>query len=316
MEVANTGAPNSKVHQWGVILAGGEGVRLKPLTRMISGDDRPKQFCPVLPGRSLLSHTRLRIAPYLAPERTQVILLKAHEAFYSSEFNHLDARQMAIQPRNRGTLPAILLALVRVLRSDADAQVAFFPADHYYRDEGAFMSGVQSAFAASALNPESVILLGATPDHPETGYGWIEASGDAAAGLRKVRRFWEKPATHVARQLLERGCAWNTFVMVGRAKAFWELIRWRAEEVMSWFEPLLRASAGQENLMVEDIYDSISSSDFSSLVLSSAAERLRLLSLPDIGWSDLGEPQRVYAVLSSAPERRRVAIAAAAGMAS
>lgn len=36
---------------WAVMLAGGGGVRLKSLAQRIRGDDRPKQYVPVLGDR-------------------------------------------------------------------------------------------------------------------------------------------------------------------------------------------------------------------------------------------------------------------------
>src|SRR5437870_3591769 len=47
-------------NRWGVILAGGDGVRLRPLTKLICGDERPKQFCPLFDGRTLLAQTLRR----------------------------------------------------------------------------------------------------------------------------------------------------------------------------------------------------------------------------------------------------------------
>ena len=42
--------------------AGGDGNRLKSLTRQIAGDERPKQFCSVLGKGTLLEETQRRLA--------------------------------------------------------------------------------------------------------------------------------------------------------------------------------------------------------------------------------------------------------------
>lgn len=309
-------APDTGAHQWGVILAGGEGVRLRSLTRLISGDDRPKQFCPITRGRSLLAQTRLRIAPLIPQDRTLLVLLKSHEDFYTTELSNVAPRQMAVQPRNRGTLPAILFSLARILRQDRAAQVAFFPSDHHYLDERGFLAGVESAFSAASTDPHSVILLGVPASHPETGYGWIEAEGGFEPGsseVRKLRRFWEKPSAEVAHDLMERGCVWNTFVMIGRAAALWDTIQCCAADQARAFDPLLRSDdSDAAEAELRRIYDSVPAADFSSLVLAHAAERLRVLCLSDVGWSDLGEPQRVMAVLSAGGGREYDRFAAAA----
>jgi mannose-1-phosphate guanylyltransferase len=84
----------SNDHRWGVILAGGDGVRLRSLTRLVSGDDRPKQFSPLLEGRTLLAKTRLRIAERIDRDRTLFVLTRAHEPFYKNELEKVPPHRM------------------------------------------------------------------------------------------------------------------------------------------------------------------------------------------------------------------------------
>ena len=163
-------SPN-EMHRWGVILAGGDGTRLRALTRFVWGDDRPKQFCPLLGRRTLLAQTRLRTAASILPSRTVFALRRAHEHFYSGELKRVPPTQMVVQPGNRGTLPAILWTLLHVIQRDPHAAVAFFPSDHSYSNEEKFVEGVESAFDLTQINSRSVILLGATPTEPEVEYG-------------------------------------------------------------------------------------------------------------------------------------------------
>ena len=130
----------SNDHRWGVILAGGDGVRLRSLTRLVSGDDRPKQFSPLLEGRTLLAQTRLRIAESIDRDRTLFVLTRAHEPFYEKELEKVPPNRMVVQPSNRGTLPAILWSLFRIVRYDEPALVAFFPSDHHYSKENEFIT--------------------------------------------------------------------------------------------------------------------------------------------------------------------------------
>jgi mannose-1-phosphate guanylyltransferase len=103
----------------------------------------------------------------------------------------------------------------------------------------------------------------------------------------------------LAEEVLDRGCLWNTFVMAGTAQAFVDMIRSSARELYAAFEPLLayRKREGEEALL-EAIYENLRGADFSEQVLSANQERLAVLRLGDVGWSDLGDPRRVISVLS------------------
>lgn len=276
-------------------------MRLRPLTRLVSRDDMPKQFCPLLGGRTLLAHTRQRIARGIAEHRTLFALLASHERFFTKELENISLEQMVVQPSNRGTLPAILCSLLQVVRADEQAVIAFFPSDHYYANEANFAAGIEFAFRAAANHPQSVILLGAQATYPETDYGWLEtevaASTRPHTGLLRVKHFFEKPCRELAQDLLDRGCAWNTFVMVGKAHAFLDLIQAGAPRVYEAFEPL-RTQRRSCPELIESVYRDLETTDFSKSVLSATPARLGVFCLGDVGWSDLGNPQRLIEVLS------------------
>ena len=95
-------------HRWAVILAGGDGIRLRPLTQLACGDNRPKQFCPLLGGQTLLAQTQRRISGTIPSDRVLFALTKKHEPFYAKALGKVPAARKIVQPANRGTLPAIL----------------------------------------------------------------------------------------------------------------------------------------------------------------------------------------------------------------
>ncbi len=289
-------------HRWGVILAGGDGVRLRSVTRLVSGDDRPKQFSPLLGGKTLLAQTRLRTAGSIHRDRTLFVLTQAHEPFYANELEKVPPIRMVVQPSNRGTLPAILWSLLRIIRLDEKALVVFLPSDHYYSAEEKFMAGIASAFNLAEVSKESVILLGAVAKRAEIEYGWIEADSSVASPfgerLMRVKRFWEKPSYKVAQGLLDQGCLWNTFVMVGSAHAFVDMIRNVLPALYDAFEPILStADPEMEARLMQRVYAQIHAADFSKQVLSVSTERLAVASFGDIGWSDLGDPRRLMTTL-------------------
>jgi mannose-1-phosphate guanylyltransferase len=299
----------TRKHRWGVILAGGEGVRLRSLTRLVSGDDRPKQFCPLLGERTLLAQTRNRIARDFSRHRTLFVLLRSHERFYAQELANVAPIQMVVQPGNRGTLPAILWSLLHIVHLDQQAVVAFFPSDHHYSDESKFMAGVELALGVAEADTKTVILLGAAAKHPEPGYGWIEAEAAISTrttnGLLRVKQFWEKPSDEVSQELFDRGCVWNTFVMVGRAQAFLDTIRSASPAVSQALEPVLPPCREMNPAAMARVYERLDTTDFSRVVLSVAPERLGVLCIGDVGWSDLGEPQRVITALSQTGVERK-----------
>lgn len=288
---------------WGVILAGGDGTRLRPLTRLISGDARPKQFCKILDGETLLAHTRLRILKAIPEERTLFVLRRSHEKFYSTELADVPKGRLLVQPANKGTGAAIACAVVRILQAESDALVAFFPADHHYDNEGPFVQAIQDGFEIAARNPSSLILLGAEANYAETEYGWIEP-GAGSSECRMVSRFWEKPSPGHAQELLRRGCLWNTFIMIGRASAFRDVLDAAVPGVVRAFASAF-ADGEIEERRARDLYSSLAAVDFSRQVLSMRTDRLQVLKLANAGWSDLGKPERVMAVLARAGIRPR-----------
>jgi len=216
-------------HRWGVVLAGGERSPVHSLPRLISGDDRPKQFCAPFGRRSLLGGTRRRIQKSIPPRRTLFALLKSQDLFYGEGLQGVPSSHLVVQPLNRGSLPAVLYALSRLNGLDRSAIVAFFPSDHHYSNEDNFAAGIDLAFNVAENNTNSVVLLGAPATYSATGCGWIEVeparSTSSYRGFLGARRFWKKPSLEVAADLLDLGCLWNNFVMIGRAEAFVNLIR-------------------------------------------------------------------------------------------
>lgn len=288
-------------NRFAVILAGGDGTRLSELTRRITGKSTPKQFCPLMGGTSLIEQTRRRVSLAVGEDRIFAVVTRTHERHYRDLLEEILPENLVIQPENRGTATAILYTLLRLSKAAPGACVAVLPSDHFVSDDREFMRHVDSAFDAIGSRPEMTALLGITPHVAESGYGWIEPGQLVVrrAPLFRVRRFWEKPRSDVAGELLRAGCLWNSFVMVARVSTLIDLIKVALPELFASFSRIddLLGTA-RETGGIERLYKRISSASFSDEVLQRYPINLGVLPVHGIEWSDLGEPQRVMAMLS------------------
>ena len=214
---------------WVVVLAGGQGVRLRDFIQKVLESDRPKQFCRIIGTRSMLRHTWDRACGLVPDARIVTVITAGQERYLADEVQRGIPGRVLVQPVNRETAPGLLLPLLWIARRAPHAMVAVFPADHFIWEEARFLEIVRSAVDAGRRYPERVILLGMEARAPETSYGWIAPEKPVADGsehnvLFSVQGFWEKPSLGRATQLQAAGCLWNSLVMAGRLTAFLDLI--------------------------------------------------------------------------------------------
>jgi mannose-1-phosphate guanylyltransferase len=290
---------------WALILAGGDGTRLRPLTSQIAGDGRPKQFCRLLDGETLLDRTRRRVDLLVRFDHQLVVVTRAHEPFFESLASQLTPGRLVVQPDNRGTAPGILYPLLHLLQLAGDVPVAIVPSDHHISDDVAFMAYVDAAVAAVHAHRDQVVILGIDPTSPEVDYGWIGAAPTPwpteGEPVFPIRRFWEKPSAAVAERLLRAGAVWNSFVMVGWASAFVDLVGAAHPGLLAAFADVRRAlGTPAEERAVARTYRKLSVSDFSRRVLARGTSRLGVVRVKGVDWSDWGHPRRVVASLARA----------------
>jgi mannose-1-phosphate guanylyltransferase len=276
---------------WALVLAGGDGTRLQALTRLLTGAPIPKQYCRILGERSLLESTLDRVAALVPAARTLVVVTHAHLGLARPQVARLPAENLLVQPTNRDTGPGILLSLLELARRAPSATVAVFPSDHDVRGAEAFRGHVHEMAAVVARHPDRVVLLGARPDHADTGYGYVAPGGRVGGvpgSVFRVRTFHEKPAADVARRLIRRGGLWNSFVMVGRVARLLALL---AEVVPGAYEGLapLAATPGA----VAAAYDALAPWNFSRDFLQHIPRHLLVVRGEHLGWSDWGTPEAI-----------------------
>jgi mannose-1-phosphate guanylyltransferase len=288
---------------WAVVLAAGEGRRLAAHTTNATGLSVPKQYCSFGRARCMLRWAIDRARRVVAPDQVVTVVAKEHRGFWEHELADLPRENVVVQPRNKGTAAGIRLPLVEILSRDPDATVVVFPSDHYIADEETLTAAIENAIVAVEWDPVRAVLLGITPDAPETEYGWILPT-HAGWPLSSVERFVEKPNETVAAELLLRGALWNSFLFVAKARTLVALFEQALPGLAHAFEEC--AAAPNETALAR-LYTEIPTNDFSHEVLERTVDRLRVLAVPACGWSDLGTPPRLARFLGMArkPDRER-----------
>jgi mannose-1-phosphate guanylyltransferase len=296
---------------WAIVLAGGEGRRLRSLTRYVCGDDRPKQFAALLGGRSLLRQTLDRIRPWIPLSRTVVVTHVRDSEYVAQEFARGEAPECLLQPEDRGTAAAILWAAHVIRRREPDAVAVVLPSDHYVDGEPEFMGHVREVVAFVHRRGERLVLIGVTPTGADTPYGWIEP-GEPVGGIRGeavygIARFCEKPSPELARALQGAGAFWNTFILVSPVATLATVGAAAVPRLNALLEGLDACSdQPEERWAIRQAFALAPRTSFSRDVLERVPIALAVSPLPaNVFWTDWGTRERVVASLRRAGLRPR-----------
>lgn len=269
-----------------IVLAGGDGRRLERVARARYGYARPKQYCDFGEGVTLLDRTLARASRLVDPAQIVVVTTADHRAEADECLQDWPGVTRLEQPRNRDTLPGIALPVLSILERDPHASIAILPSDHFISDDEGFVHCVGGALAALPRYPFELLLLGAQVDEAEDGYGWI-VPVFARGSWPRVAAFREKPPAEELSALINGGALANTFVMVGGAWIFAQLL---FRHSPGWFYAI-RDGLKDPDLLAAS-YDKLPSANFSE-GLESARASLRVVPMPQVGWTDIGTPERL-----------------------
>jgi mannose-1-phosphate guanylyltransferase len=285
-------------NEWAVVLAGGEGERLKAFIERRHGRPMPKQYCAFNGGKTMLEHTMERIKGIIPGERTVTIIGRGHRRFLGDKTLH---GRVLEQYANRGTLPGVLLGLAHVIAADPEATVLILPSDHFMEPLAGVRRVLREALETADRAADKLVMLAAVPDGPEPDYGWIEPGVALSGRAFSVRVFHEKPTAEQAAEFFEEGLLWSTMIVAAKARTLWDMARIFSPNIMGRFD-LLRVAAGmgRAEAMMPFVYGALKAADFSRDLLERVPHRSLVLPMTDLRWSDWGRPERIEDTLRQA----------------
>jgi mannose-1-phosphate guanylyltransferase/mannose-6-phosphate isomerase len=270
-----------------VILSGGSGTRLWPLSRRA----QPKQFLRLTSDRSLFQETALRAAAIEGARAPLLVCSREHGETAAEQLRDagVPAGRILLEPVGRNTAPAIASAALALAEDDAQALLLVLPSDHVVRDGARFARGV--ALAAQAARAGRIVTFGIVPSGPETGYGYVGKGGALAGlqGVHEIERFVEKPPAEAAREFASSGrYLWNSGIFVFRADVLLaELERFAPDILTACRSALANARAKAGVLLLDESAFAACRSSSVDYALMEFTGRGAVLEL-DMGWSDVG----------------------------
>ena len=283
---------------WSIILAGGEGTRVRSLIHRWLGRPKPKQYCAFVGTRSMFQHTLDRAARLTPRDHIVTVVARRHRDEVLAQLDGRSGGTILFQPDNRDTAAGLFLPLTYIRARATQATVLLYPSDHFVYPEDRFLEVVRRAARIAESRSDRVVLLGVAPDRLELDYGWIRPGQSIAdppgEPVKTVRSFLEKPDAAEADAALRAGALWNTLVFAANADLLWTLGWQCLPNMMPLFERLSLAIGGPgEGRVLDEIYRNMPAKNFSSDLLQHVPEHLALIELSGVLWSDWGKPSRI-----------------------
>jgi mannose-1-phosphate guanylyltransferase len=269
---------------YAVVLAGGGGTRLWPLSR----PECPKPFLRLLGDETLIQRTVARLEPLVSPQDVYVVTDRRHLALVAEQLPAVPASNHLGEPMGRNTAAAVALAGEAIARPD-DEVMLVLPADAHVADEAGFRAAL--AAAGEVARGGSLVTLGVTPDRPETGYGYILARPPAreVAGhpTYDVERFVEKPTEELAAELLATGLAsWNAGIFAWTRGTIRASLARHAPDILGPLRAICETGTPAD---LDAAYPSLRATSIDYAVMEPASVEGAVAVVPmSVGWSDLG----------------------------
>jgi len=283
-----------------VILCGGSGTRLWPLSR----PEFPKQFLALKGGNSLLEETLLRTAVASSGEIPILVAAAQHRELVAGTLNRADAEAiLVLEPIARNTAPAVAAAALIAARRNPDDILLVSPSDHIVDDVEGFARSV--AMAACLACEGWITILGVVPSAPSSAFGYIVRGDGLGEDGSRVARFVEKPAGDLAGQLIKQGALWNAGMVVARASDVIDALRMHEPTVLDVVETALDADLAQPEYNLDALaFETAPKISFDHAVLERHA-RVAVVPL-QASWRDVGTWGEVAALHDADEDGNRI----------
>ena len=283
-------------HTYAVIMAGGGGTRLWPVSRK----ERPKQLLPLLGKETLFQSTVARLDQLFPPERILVVTVAEQASVMQEQVPSIPPENYLIEPAPRGTASVVALAAAVLKQRDPLAVMAIQTADHHIRNKDLFRYLISTAF--DVAEKEYLVTLGITPTFPSTGYGYIQQGellpGDYKYPVYTVERFKEKPDEATAHQLLRSGDhSWNSGMFVWQVDTILAEIKRQMPDLhAATYEIAAAWNTAQRDEVLRTRWMGLRSQTIDYGVMEKA-QHVAVLPAGGLGWSDVGAWDSLFEVL-------------------
>ncbi|OQX62540.1 MAG: hypothetical protein B5M51_05845 [Anaerolinea sp. 4484_236] len=283
-------------HTYAVIMAGGGGTRLWPLSRR----DTPKQALKLIGDQSLFQSTVSRLEGFFPSERILVVTVAEQAELLKAQAPDLPEANFLVEPAPRGTASVVGLAAAVLHKRDPEAVMAVFPADHFIRNRDLFYHLLGTA--VKTAQDDYLVTLGITPTFPATGYGYIQRGEklpeDSAYPVYEVKRFKEKPQKEAAYEMSVRGgYSWNSGMFIWRTQAILSEFDRQMPELKSALDEISASLASPElDSVIQKVWHSLKSETIDYGIMENA-EKVAVLPASGLDWSDVGSWDSLFDVV-------------------
>ena len=276
----------NKRNVYPVLLAGGSGTRLWPVSRELY----PKQLVKFIGDESLVQSTVKRLTPVLDSDKIRIVCGKEHFYEIARQMEEIKISadgKLISEPCGRNTAPAILLAMLHILKHEEDAVLCIFPADHVIGNNDDFHERLNSSIKLAEIG--YIVTFGIKPHYPETGYGYIEGGEELIEKALKLKRFVEKPDLETAERYVRSGnYFWNSGMFTFKASVMLKELTTYQPDLLN----IMKRMVSSEDVLSEEAYEKLPNISIDYAVMEKTEKGVVLPS--DFGWSDIGSWKSLY----------------------